>query len=94
MAEKKARKVKAGPATPVAFVLTLPEDPYAQAQEKAKDPAMTLQGNPFVDTPQVDPAGAKIQDMNMHRLHEDAHLRRKAPHGLVYAGIMQNRFGG
>lgn len=98
-APKKSRAIKAGPATPVAIVPAVDElSPYEEAREKAKDPAMLVKDNPLMrDEDPNYPGGVAehIQDVNMDRLHQDRRLRRQ-PNGNagVYAGFMENRFGG
>lgn len=62
---------------------------YDKALKKAEDPHMTLKDNPLYD-------GTTCQQCdtvhrNMHRLEQDARMRR-GPNGNVYAGIMSARY--
>lgn len=66
--------------------------PWDLAEEKAKDPMMTTAGNPLAEDPQMG-LEERIVRTNMDRLHQDA-KRRRGPNGAVYAGFMQQRFGG
>ena len=95
----KPRATKAGPATPVAIVPTVEYEPspYEQALTKAEEPGMLVKDNPLMKDDNDSPTGvaARIQDINMDRLHKDRRLRRQPNgNGSVYAGFMANRFGG
>lgn len=70
-----------------------PDMAYDRAIEKAKNPAMTTAGNPLAEEDCHQGMEDRIIHTNMERLHQDAKLRR-GPNGGVYAGFMQQRFGG
>lgn len=64
------------------------------ALSKAKDPNMTLVGNPFAaGDDYVGGRQEHVMHMNMDRLYQDVHLRR-GPNGHIYSAIMGNRYGG
>lgn len=65
---------------------------YDKAREKAKDPNMTLAGNPLVGL-QENYVQRKTECINMDRLRKDAD-RRNSQGGNVYAGIMDMRYKG
>ena len=65
-----------------------------QAAQKARDPNMTLAGNPLATVTPEQAAAADLVDNNMRRLRDDARRRCNRAHGLVYSGIMGMRFGG
>lgn len=57
------------------------------------DPAMTLENNPLARGAAATRV-SMIEERNMCRLHKDARLRDCPINGHVYAGIMDNRYGG
>lgn len=69
------------------------DSPYMKAQEKAKNPHMTLANNPLAAGEGNCGECARI-NRNMDRLERDAELRRNSATGRVYAGMMNTRFGG
>lgn len=86
-----AAKKKAVPVTIVPDLMQ--ETPYERALQKAKDPMMSTAGNPLAEEDYQQGVEDRIVHTNMARLHQDAKLRR-SPNGAVYAGFMQQRFGG
>lgn len=84
-------KKKATVAEPSAMVM---DTPVERALSKAKDPNMTLAGNPLAaDEDYVDGRQEYVMHTNMERLYQDVHLRR-GPNGHIYSAIMGNRYGG
>lgn len=69
------------------------DNKYEQAVEKARNPNMTLVGNPLADVTPEQGVLERIEQTNMERLYQDARKRR-SPQGAVYAGFMQTRYGG
>lgn len=66
--------------------------PYERAMEKAKEPNMLLKDNPLA--PAEPGMGGCRAHKNMLRLEKDAKMRSCPHNGVVYAGIMDTRFGG
>ncbi len=92
MAAKDEKKTSVG-AKPVYIIPSVEEPtPYEQAEEKAQNPLMTTANNPLAESP-AQGLQDRIVDTNMERLFKDAKMR-KGPNGNVYAGFMQQRFGG
>lgn len=82
-------KKKVAVAEPIAMDI-----PVERALSKAKDPNMTLAGNPLAaDEDYVDGRQEYVMHTNMERLYQDVHLRR-GPNGHIYSAIMGNRYGG
>lgn len=64
------------------------------AWEKARDVNFTTRNNPLAYvTPQEAYATNRVEQ-NYHALHEDANRRKNPTSGMVYAGIMNMRYGG
>ncbi len=94
MAKAKGGLKKPETPEPVFIVPSPPQPtPYEKAVEKAKDPMMSTAGNPLAEEDYRQGMEDRIVRTNMERLHVDAKLR-KGPNGAIYAGIMNQRFGG
>lgn len=65
------------------------------AREKARDVNFTTRNNPLaaLETPEQAYSENRIRQ-NMRALRDDAERRADPRNGLIYAGIMNMRFGG
>lgn len=67
---------------------------YEAARKKAADVNFTTRGNPLAyETPQEAYSQQRISQ-NMAALRMDARRRSDPANGMVYAGIMDMRYGG
>nr|DAF65075.1 MAG TPA: hypothetical protein [Podoviridae sp. ct2iq11] len=72
------------------MLLSLDITAFDTAQRKARDPKMTLQGNPLARE-KADPYKG-IEEYNMDRLSRDARLRSCPVRGAAYSAIMDTRY--
>lgn len=64
------------------------------AKEKARDVNFTTRNNPLVLVTPVEAYSENRRHQNMRALREDAERRADPRNGIVYAGIMDMRYGG